>query len=60
MNPILDIAKIKEWITNDTVPDHAPTTDTNEISVPRKITLSPHPKNTSHMLYSYSISSCTT
>jgi len=44
MNPILDIAKIKEWITNDNVPDHAPTTDTNEISVPHKITPSPHPK----------------
>jgi len=44
MNPILDIAKIKEWITNDNVPDHAPTTDTNEISVPHKITPPPHPK----------------
>jgi hypothetical protein len=44
MNPILDITKIKDWITNDNVPDHAPTTDTNEISVPHKITPSPHPK----------------
>jgi len=59
MNPILDIAKIKKWITNDNVPDHAPTSDTNEISVPYKITPSPHPKNTPHMLYNYSIHSCT-
>ena len=44
MNHILDITKIKDWITNDNVPDHAPTTDTNEISVPHKITPSPHPK----------------
>ena len=44
MNPILDIAKIKNWITNDDVRDHAPT-DTNEISVPYKITPSPHPKS---------------
>jgi len=32
------------WITNDTVPDHAPTTDTNEVAVPHTITPSPHPK----------------
>ena len=44
MNPILDIAKIKEWITNDNIPDQAPTTDTNEILVPHRITPSPHPK----------------
>jgi len=44
MNPILDKAKIKEWITNDNVPDHAPTADTNENSVPHKINPSPHPK----------------
>jgi hypothetical protein len=44
MNPILDIAKIKEWITNDNIPDQAPTTDANEISVPHRITPSPHPK----------------
>jgi len=44
MNPILDIAKIKDWITNDNVPNHASTTDTNEISVPHKITPSPDPK----------------
>jgi hypothetical protein len=31
MNPIPDIAKIKAWTTNDNVPDHAPTNDTNEI-----------------------------
>jgi len=43
MNPILDIAKIKNWITKDDVPDHAPTTDTNEISVPYKIKPSPTP-----------------
>jgi len=43
MNPILDTAKTKAWITNDTLPDHAPTTDTKEISVSQK-TLSPHPK----------------
>jgi len=43
MNPILDIAKIKEWVTNNNVPDHATTTDTNEISVPHNITPSPHP-----------------
>ena len=60
MNPILDIAKIKEWITNDNVPDHAPTTDTNEISVPHKITPSHTLKYTPHMLYKYSLSSCTT
>ena len=44
MNPILDIAKITEWITNDNVPDDAPTIDTNEISVPHKITPSSRPK----------------
>ena len=27
MNPILDIAKIEKWITNDNVPDHALTTE---------------------------------
>jgi hypothetical protein len=61
MNPILDIAKIKKWITNDTVLDHAPNTDTNEISVPHKIIPSSHPKiYTPHILNKYSIRSCTT
>ena len=41
---IPDIAKIKEWITSHNVPEHAPTTGINEISVPYKITLSPHTK----------------
>jgi len=36
--------ELYHWITNDTVPDHGPTFDTNEISVPHKITLPPHPK----------------
>ena len=44
MNPILDIAKIKKWITNDTLLDHAPNTDANQISVPYKISPSPPPK----------------
>ena len=35
MSPILDIAKTKAWIINDSVPNHAPTTDTKEISVPQ-------------------------
>ena len=50
MNPILDIAKIKKCITNDTVLDHTPNNDTNEISVPYKITPFPLPQNTTHML----------
>jgi len=46
MNPILVIAKIKKWINNDTVLDHVQNTDTNEISVSYKKTLShtPPPK----------------
>ena len=28
MKPILDITKIKKWITNDTLLDHAPNTHT--------------------------------
>jgi len=43
MNPILDIAKIKKWITNDTVLDHAQNIDKNEISVPYKKPLSHFP-----------------
>ena len=43
MNPISDIPKIKKWTNNDTLLDHAPITVTNEISVPYKKPLSPHP-----------------
>jgi len=44
MNPILDIANTKAWIINDIAPDHAPTNDTNEISLLQKKPLSPQPE----------------
>ena len=37
---------------SDTVPDYAPATDTNEISVPQKTPFPTPRKNTPHMLYS--------